>query len=204
MKLITILFLICIIIFIIYLYYRQNKSKRVINIFKENFNDGKKYKILDLGCGACCNSTILESMGYEVTSLDVVDQSICKKPEIYDGKIIPYIDNSFDIVLCSFVLHHAPNWYDLLKEMKRVGNYIIIIENTPEISLDYWFIEMHASSEWGSCLECFKTNEEWLDIFNQMNFNVKNTKRIPRWYFPFADKPFFYPVPSNVYILSSK
>jgi|688.fasta_scaffold07294_16 SAM-dependent methyltransferase len=191
-----------IIIFIICISYLflQNKSKRVINIFKENFND-TKYKILDLGCGACCNSSILESMGYQVTALDVVDLSSCKKPQIYDGKKIPFQDKSFDIVLCSFVLHHADNWYDILQEMKRVGNHIIIIENTPEISLDYWFVKKHSNSEWGSCEECFKTNTEWLDIFNQMNFKVENIKRIPRWYFPFADKPYFYPVPSTVYIL---
>jgi SAM-dependent methyltransferase len=191
-----------ILVIILVVVYNQNKSNRVINIFREHFNNKTYNRILDLGCGACCNSTILESMGYQVTSLDVIDKSICKRPEIYDGKTIPYDDNSFDIVLCSFVLHHVPNWYDLLKEIKRVGKYILVIENTPEISLDYWFVEIHAQSEWGHCIQCFKTNDEWLDVFHDLNLHVQNTKRIPRWYFPFADKPYFYPVPSTVYVLS--
>lgn len=201
MKIITIWFLLILVIVVLICIYKQNKSNRVINIFKEHFNSKTYNRVLDLGCGACCNSSILESMGYQVTSLDVVNQSVCKIPELYDGKKIPYDDGSFDIVLCSFVLHHAPNWYDLLNEMKRIGKYIIIIENTPEISLDYWFIKIHSQSEWGNCLECFKTNDEWLEIFRNLNLQVQNTKRIPRWYFPFADKPYFYPVPSTVYVL---
>ena len=201
MKIITIWFLLILVIVLLFCIYKQNKSNRVINIFQEHFNSKTYNRVLDLGCGACCNSSILESMGYQVTSLDVVNQSVCKRPELYDGKKIPYGDGSFDIVLCSFVLHHAPNWYDLLNEMKRIGKYIIIIENTPEISLDYWFIKIHAQSEWGNCLECFKTNDEWLEIFRNLNLQIQNTKRIPRWYFPFADKPYFYPVPSTVYVL---
>ena len=201
MKIITIWFLLILVIVLLFCIYKQNKSNRVINIFQEHFNSKTYNRVLDLGCGACCNSSILESMGYQVTSLDVVNQSVCKRPELYDGKKIPYDDGSFDIVLCSFVLHHAPNWYDLLNEMKRIGKYIIIIENTPEISLDYWFIKIHAQSEWGNCLECFKTNDEWLEIFRNLNLQIQNTKRIPRWYFPFADKPYFYPVPSTVYVL---
>jgi len=201
MKIITIWFLLILVIVVLICIYKQNKSNRVINIFKEHFNSKTYNRVLDLGCGACCNSSILESMGYQVTSLDVVNQSVCKRPELYDGKKIPYDDGSFDIVLCSFVLHHAPNWYDLLNEMKRIGKYIIIIENTPEISLDYWFIKIHAQSEWGNCLECFKTNDEWLEIFRNLNLQVQNIKRISRWYFPFADKPYFYPVPSTVYVL---
>lgn len=201
MKIITIWFLVILVIVLLFCIYKQNKSNRVINIFQEHFNSKTYNRVLDLGCGACCNSSILESMGYQVTSLDVVNQSVCKRPELYDGKKIPYDDGSFDIVLCSFVLHHAPNWYDLLNEMKRIGKYIIIIENTPEISLDYWFIKIHAQSEWGNCLECFKTNDEWLEIFRNLNLQVQNIKRISRWYFPFADKPYFYPVPSTVYVL---
>ena len=201
MKIITIWFLVILVIVLLFCIYKQNKSNRVINIFQEHFNSKTYNRVLDLGCGACCNSSILESMGYQVTSLDVVNQSVCKRPELYDGKKIPYDDGSFDIVLCSFVLHHAPNWYDLLNEMKRIGKYIIIIENTPEISLDYWFIKIHAQSEWGNCLECFKTNDEWLEIFRNLNLQVQNIKRISRWYFPFADKPYFYPVASTVYVL---
>ena len=201
MKIITIWFLLILVIVVLICIYKQNKSNRVINIFQEHFNSKTYNRVLDLGCGACCNSSILESMGYQVTSLDVVNQSVCKRPELYDGKKIPYDDGSFDIVLCSFVLHHAPNWYDLLNEMKRIGKYIIIIENTPEISLDYWFIKIHSQSEWGNCLECFKTNDEWLEIFRNLNLQVQNIKRISRWYFPFADKPYFYPVPSTVYVL---
>lgn len=195
-------------LFISYLLYKmfvKNDTNRAMNIFKTYFND-KKYNILDFGCGSCCNSTILENMGHQVTSLDIIDLSNCKKPQLYDGKRIPFGDKSFDIVLCSFVLHHTSDWYELLKEMKRVSKYIIILENTPENKLDDWFVKQHSTSHWGgvNCLKCFKTNEEWIETFENLNLSIKKIEKIPRWYFPFSEKPYFYPVVSMVYILETE
>uniref|UniRef100_A0A6C0EAU0 Methyltransferase type 11 domain-containing protein n=1 Tax=viral metagenome TaxID=1070528 RepID=A0A6C0EAU0_9ZZZZ len=185
-----------------YYQFKKNNINRILNIFKKNFNN-KQYKILDLGCGKCCISAHLENMGHSVTSLDVVNLGSCKKPKIFDGKNIPYDDNTFDIVLCSFVLHHTNTWKKLLLEMKRVAKYVIIVENTPETDLDWWFIKQHSKSDWGSCLKCFKTTSQWKNIYYKLNFKLLSVERLSRLNFPFSDKPWFYPVPSTVFILSS-
>jgi len=96
-------------ILLLVIIFKCNEYERITDIFKNNFSD-KKYTILDLGCGACCNSKKLENLGHRVVSLDVVDKHKCKKPIIYDGRRIPYHDNSFDIILVSFVLHHVLDW----------------------------------------------------------------------------------------------
>lgn len=195
--------IIIILILLLIIQYKKNSHNRVINIFKKHFND-KSYNVLDLGCGSCCNSSYIANLGHNVTSLDVVDKHKCKKPIIYDGKIIPYADNTFDIVLVSFVLHHVPNWKQLLSEIKRVSKqYIIIIENTPEVKIDWFFTRLHSESDWGgkNCDECYKTNQKWISEFNNMDLKPIKIKRINRLYFPFSDKPYIYPVPSMIYIL---
>lgn len=128
------------VVFFISRWYMKNDQRRYLNIFNNYFKD-KQYNILNLGCGSCCGSKQLEKMGHHVTSLDVVDLGKCCRPIIYDGLNIPFPNQSFDIVICSFVLHHTGNWSHLLKEMKRVAKYIIIIENTPEKTIDDYFID---------------------------------------------------------------
>lgn len=51
---------------------------------------------------------------------------------IYDGKIFPFKDKTFDCVICTYVLHHISNPLEILNEMKRIANRIIIIEETYE------------------------------------------------------------------------
>jgi len=150
-------------------------------------------KILDLGCGECCITRALELKGYQTTGIDIVDAGSCSQPAVYDGEKIPFDDKSFDVSVCAFVLHHASNYRTLVQELVRVTKRLIIIfEDTPENKMDRYFNKLHSGSDWGSCKECFLTRDEWLTIFDE--HGVVEWESIPLMEFPFAGRPWIYPV----------
>ena len=198
--------LILLVVFIVILalaVYDQNEHTRVTDFFRK-YLPGPPLRILDVGSGRGCNASGLERLGHAVVPLDVVDGGTCEHPILYDGNSIPFSDNSFDVALASFMLHHADNWEAVLGEMRRVAPRLVVFENTPEAPIDEWLTRRHAESHWGGRPEGFKTHEEWLETFGRLGLHVSAFERIPRVVFPFAGKPFFYPVPSVAYLLETR
>lgn len=189
-----------IILLIIAQYFDNNRMKRTTRLVKFL---NKRDKILDLGCGDCCNTKYLKNMGYKnIVGLDVVNEGKCMIPKLYDGKKIPYKDNSFDVIICSFVLHHIPDYDSIIKEMKRVTRkFILIHEDTPEYNVDYFFTKLHAKSDWGKCKRCFNKKRDWLEIFRKHNLKITYIKDISRFELPFAKCPIIYPVPTTFFVL---
>ena len=192
--------LLLLLILVILIFHYKNvyniRLNRIIRYLK------KTDKILDFGCGGCCETYKLKQLNYNVQGLDVDNYGICLVPEIYDGKNINYSDNYFDVVICSFVLHHIPDFEYTLKELKRVTKkYILIYEDTPKNSIDIYLTKLHSKSDWGSCNHCFKTISEWTTIFTYLNLKIINIEEISRFEFPFAYCPLFYPVPCTFFVL---
>ena len=99
----------------------------------------KKIKTaIDVGCG---NGRHLKSLGFQLLNAKIIgiDQSveeitklqnefsnhICKNQNSYefimgDVRNIEIEDNSQDLVICSEVLEHVPNFKDVLKECYRI------------------------------------------------------------------------------------
>jgi len=106
----------------------NKRAEDIIGKIK-SFIDGKQ-KIIDIGCGTCNISEILMAKGHSVFPIDVKNLSYCEvKPQIFDGKEIPYKTNEFDLALLISVLHHAPDPQNLVREAKRVAKEIVIIED---------------------------------------------------------------------------
>ena len=182
----------------ILIWYLNAKDKRV-NRIKQRLQRGDT--ILDVGCGTCCLGQALGS-AFNVTGLDVVNKAKCMVPVLYDGHVIPFPDNSFDVVIASFVLHHVPQQLSLLCELKRVcRRSLIIVEDTPENEHDWTFVKQHAKSSWGSCDACFHTKKTWENIFHMHELKVHTSLGVSRWEIPFSDQPLIYPVPVTFFEL---
>lgn len=151
-------------------------------------------KVIDIGSGS---GTISKLTGAQ--PVDVVDLSTTgTKPVIFDGKHIPFEDDSYDVSLCISVLHHTSNQNDIIKELKRISNKIIIFEDIPDTPIDRLLCTLHSLSSYGKCYSCFHTTQEWIDIFHSHGLTVEHIVEVPRSY------SVFYPVKRNFFILTHR
>jgi ubiquinone/menaquinone biosynthesis C-methylase UbiE len=145
-------------------------------------------KILDIGSGNCILAKELLDSGYNLTPLDVVDKSRVPeiKPLIYDGKRLPFADNSFDVALLITVLHHTPDPELILREACRVASRIMIVEDLHDsIFQKYLTFAMDSTLN----LEFFghphsnKNAEEWRQTFGELGLEVIEEHSHPFWRF---------------------
>jgi len=90
----------------------QNVSKLITNL---------NGKLLDVGCGTKPYKNICkvdEYMGLEID--DEGNRNHSHADVFYDGKVIPFEDNSFDSVLSNQVFEHVFNPNEFLQEVNRV------------------------------------------------------------------------------------
>ncbi len=87
--------------------------------------------ILDIGSGYGTVTEVLRDNGFEVTAVDVEDQSVQPelKPLVYDGEALPFPSRSFNFSLLLTVLHHTPEPAKVLAEAARVGEKVLVIED---------------------------------------------------------------------------
>ncbi len=111
------------------------------------FEKNNTIRILDMGCGDGAVAMFLEKEfpSFKINAIDISAESIALANqrklthttfEQYDGKIIPYDNDSFEIVIIASVLHHIDfNWHrQFLQEVHRVlkiGGRIYIFEHNP-------------------------------------------------------------------------
>jgi SAM-dependent methyltransferase len=88
--------------------------------------------VLDVGCGDGLISAVLQAKRPDLTlrGIEVLPRSHTHIPvEMFDGSLIPFGDESFDVVLFSDVLHHTPDPAVLLREARRVARHGVLIKD---------------------------------------------------------------------------
>ncbi|MBU4299190.1 class I SAM-dependent methyltransferase [Patescibacteria group bacterium] len=141
-------------------------------------------KILDLGCGSgIVGKKFQDYFKAELIGIDVKDRRLEKIPfQKFNGRDIPFSENNFDVVLISYVLHHAGDPTALLKEAKRVGERVIVYEDLPEGFLSGLFCRLHGISFdklFGNPNPTsFRTEKKWEDIFKEIGLNLIFKKEI--------------------------
>lgn len=138
--------------------------------------------LLDVGSGSGYLAKELERrLGLKVTCVDVVDLRKTDVPIVlFDGKNLPFADQSFDYVLFSYVLHHAgPNQEKLLGEAKRVAkSCLIVFEDEAVGGFGELFTSFHRFAY--DFLNDIKNNNPcvfhnalgWERIFQKLGFKV--------------------------------
>lgn len=79
-------------------------------------------KLLDFGCGRKPYKNLFDVSDYVGLDIEVSghDHKESEVDVFYDGKTIPFEDNTFDSIFCSEVLEHVFNIDEVLAEIKRV------------------------------------------------------------------------------------
>lgn len=90
-------------------------------------------RILDVGCGSGALTLPLSKISSRIIGIDFSDLMLKKNPCNYlinaDASLIPFKNESFDLVFCSDLLHHLRNPDAVVREMARTSRkYIILIE----------------------------------------------------------------------------
>ncbi len=156
--------------------------------------------VLDIGCGAAYVTAELARVhSGPVHAVDIVDCRRCTTPHfaLYDGIALPFADESCDVAVLGFVLHHVPNENKarVLAEVHRVvRRSLIVLEDTPENAFDRYFNRRHGEQfrrQIGSTHGFgFYSAQEWLPIFESHGFAVAHVRRISRlardWRQPYA------------------
>jgi len=145
----------------------------------------KGSKILDLGCGSgIIGNTFQDFFQAKVLGVDIKDCRVLPLPfQIIDGFHLPFPENSFDVVLINYVLHHSRDPLALLKEAKRVtGDKIIIFEDLAQGCLSKLFCRLHGISYdklFGNPVKTsFNSEEGWEKIFKELRLNIIFKKRV--------------------------
>lgn len=142
--------------------------------------------IIDIGAAFCMIDEELMRRNYNVKSVDIVDMSLTPhvKPIIYDGKRLPFKDNSFDVALLLTVLHHTPNPQLILKEASRVARKIIIMEDVFDSALQKYMtfaMDSIVNLEFINHPHTNKTKKGWLKTFNSLNLHLVTLSEARFW-----------------------
>jgi ubiquinone/menaquinone biosynthesis C-methylase UbiE len=103
------------------------RARRVSDYLSNHIKPGGS--LLDLGCGdGSVASCLGKRLALRVSGADVVLQRERHIPVVrYDGISLPFRDSSFDTVMLIWVLHHAKNPGEVLREAARVSRGRVLV-----------------------------------------------------------------------------
>jgi len=147
----------------------------------EYIRDGDK--VLDVGCGVGYGMTILSIKAAEVYGVDVDEKAIeyirsyllgrnprLKQVKVYNGKKLPFADNSFDVITTIEVIEHVLDYDAYIDELLRVAKRVVFIatpNRRPEFTnadgtpLNYWHYREWSRAELNKILKKHHDKVEW-------------------------------------------
>lgn len=149
-------------------------------------------RVLDISCGGGFVLAELAKEGAvgDVMGIDIVDLRAAPLDAftLYDGKTIPLADDSYDVALLTFVLHHVPNELKapLVAEARRVARRaVVVLEDTPRNAYDRfacnWHGKAHRKRIGTTAGFGFYDQPTWERFFAEQGFDVKVSRALPRW-----------------------
>lgn len=178
------------------------RTKTFVALFSGDLK--RNQKIIDIGAGSCLIAKyIRDKFQTNITPIDVVDYNKTNlKLVLYNGEKIPFENQTFDIALIIFVLHHSKDQETILNEAKRVAKRIIILEDTPKNKLEkllwhFWDWLLNLGHDVKMSYSA-RTDEEWLVLFEEMNFKVIKKKNFR------SALPILWSYQQSMFILENK
>jgi ubiquinone/menaquinone biosynthesis C-methylase UbiE len=162
------------------------KVKFKIEKFKNEF-------ILDLGCGKGLFLEILKEYKSHLYGADISPEMIKNAQErianyaelkVADSENLPWVDNTFDIIVCILSFHHYPSPEKSIEEMKRVlknNGHITIAELWLPAPLRY-LTNLYMKSKFNRTGDVkVYSKYEWLNMLENagfININIDKTNSI--------------------------
>lgn len=155
------------------------RAKRKIDLILPQLEGSPK--ILDIGSGNCGVVKGLIDNGLDTTASDIRDLSFFRdiKPVIIENDKLPFEEGAFDLVMILTVLHHVPKTrqINLLREAKRVGNRVLVLEdvysNSTQRAITY-FMDSLVNLEFVGHPHSNRSTQEWEVLFKEMGFEIQS------------------------------
>jgi SAM-dependent methyltransferase len=150
-------------------------------------------RVLDIGCGSGTLAKRIMALRPDVT-IEGIDVLVRPSTEIpvaeFDGDMIPWPDDHFDIALFVDVLHHTEAPARLLAEAKRVSKGGIVIKDHfregPFADATLRFMDWVGNAQHGVVLPYnYLSDPEWRGIWSGLDLKVERL----------TDKVGLYPAP---------
>ena len=152
--------------------------------------------VLDFGCGdlSFAKSLLEVHPLLQITGVDVVD--FFEKPRgikfiTYDGKKLPFKDNSFDTVISFYVFHHCEDAFAAFEECARVAKKrVIFVESVYRYPLELVFMRIMdwlyniVKPESIPLSYQFFSFHDWLKVFEKNKMKMKSSKKIKQVFLP--------------------
>ncbi|MCO4316412.1 class I SAM-dependent methyltransferase [Phyllobacterium sp. 21LDTY02-6] len=120
------------------------KGDYIVDLARHHAGDASKLSALDVGCGIGNFHPLLVPAFRSVSGVDIsgvsIDVARANNPDVdykvYDGQVLPYDTDSFDVAFTVCVMHHVPPslWPNFVREMQRVlkpGGQALVFEHNP-------------------------------------------------------------------------
>jgi alpha-1,6-mannosyltransferase len=148
------------------------------------------HRVLDLGAAeGYVGDEIGRRTGAAVEVADVIPLNRTPHPlHLYDGQRLPFADDTFDLVVLSYVLHHAEQPDRVLREAGRVGREVVVVESLVEgrrqeqalrwadILANWWRSGRRGRHDAGPA---FRRAAAWRLFFEEHGFRVRTDRRRP-------------------------
>jgi ubiquinone/menaquinone biosynthesis C-methylase UbiE len=161
-----------------------NRARRISSFIQPWLYKGDR--VLDFGCGnLLIGKTLKNRIDVKVVGVDVIDVNKTDLPfTVYDGEVIPFEENSFDVTYAAFIFHHTTNIKALLTECTRVTKRRILVledvySNEFELQVTKLLdqVNLLTSSDMNIPMN-FKKEAEWVSIFNRPDFKLVESHNI--------------------------
>lgn len=161
-----------------------------------NYEKNEPLRLLDLGCGDGYTAEYMykkfplwkvEAIEVSQESIDVAKLKHAPNTNFqwFDGKHVPFADESFDVIFIACIFHHVPlnEHFDLMNEAKRVlkkGGRLYLFEHNPYNSGTQYLVRTCVFDGTAHLL----TAAHFTKLFKQQNWNINFVKYLsflPGW-----------------------
>lgn len=164
-------------------YNKQTRDEMHLELILKYIQVTPGMRILDLGTGSgyLAFPFAKKHTQAEVVGLDIVEKTLAtnqRKAKLeginnlhfvsYEGMKFPFEDNSFDIVITRYALHHFPEINDTFHEINRVlknDGILFLSDPTPNDDDTERFVDEYMQMKKDGHIK-FYTKDEWKEIGN--------------------------------------
>jgi len=175
----------------------EHKVRRLAPWLSSSSQDIDDLRVLDLGAGeGYVGAEIQKRFATDVQLADVIDLNQTALPHVrYDGHTLPMENDTYDVVILYFVLHHAEDAERVLSEALRVSqSLVLVVESVCESpaqcrvlrALDIIANRIRSSGKMAAQethLQ-FRTVTEWRRLARRLGAEVTHLERFGNWVHP--------------------